>query len=131
VIGKDVESKSDGLIKRSPPLEGNVTNLVNQLSLDQTFFTLRKSRLFVSGQGGLTVLAGATNAEIVVLGSSIEWSRRAIYRYGNPFHKVTYVSGICPVYCGAVDKCPLPENKGELKCVPRYAEVEAAVLAKL
>jgi hypothetical protein len=44
---------------------------------------------------------------------------------------VTYVSGACPVYCGADHKCPLPENKGELKCVPGYEQVEAAVLAKL
>jgi len=131
VVGKDIESKSDGMVKQSLELEGNLTNLVNKLSLDQTFFTLRKARLFVSGQGGLTVLAGATDAEIVVLGMSIEWSRRAIYRHGNPFHKVTYVSGACPVYCGADHKCPLPENKGELKCVPGYAQVEAAVLAKL
>lgn len=131
VVGKDVESKADGIVKRSPPLAGNVTNLVNQLSLDQTFFTLRKAGLFVSGQGGLTVLAGATDTEIVVLGMSIEWSRRAIYRHGNPFHKVTYVSGACSVYCGSPDKCPLPENKGELKCVPGYDAVEAAVLAKL
>jgi len=131
VVGKDVESKADQRIKRSLGLQGNVANLVNQLSLDQTFYTLRKARLFVSGQGGLTVLAGATNVEIVVLGMSIEWSRRAIYRYANPFHKVTYVSGACSVYCGSMDQCPLPENKGELKCVPTYEQVEAAVLAKL
>ena len=131
VVGKDVESKADQRVKRSVGLQGNVTNLVNQLSLDQTFFTLRKAKLFVSGQGGLTVLAGATNTEIVVLGMSIEWSRRAIYRYANPFHKVTYVSGACPVYCGSMDQCPLPENQGELKCVPTYGQVEAAVLARL
>jgi len=58
-----------------PPLQGNVTNLVNALSLDQTYFTLAKAGLFVSGQGGLTVLAGATDVEIVVLGLSIEWSK--------------------------------------------------------
>jgi ADP-heptose:LPS heptosyltransferase len=131
VVGKDVESKSDGIVKRSPSLEGGVTNLVNRLSLDQTYYTIRKSRLFVSGQGGLTVLAGATDTEIVVLGMSIEWSRRAIYRRENPFYKVTYVSGACPVYCGHDSTCPLPENKGELRCVPGYEQVEAAVLAKL
>jgi ADP-heptose:LPS heptosyltransferase len=131
VVGKDVESRSDGIVKRSLPLEGNVTNLVNRLSLDQTYFTLKKARLFVSGQGGLTVLAGATDSEIVVLGMSIEWSRRAIYRNENPRYKVTYVSGLCPVYCGHDKTCPLPENKGELKCVPVYERVESVVLAKL
>jgi hypothetical protein len=131
VVGRDVESKSDGITKRALPLEGKVTNLANQLSLDQTFFTLRKAGLFVSGQGGLTVLAGATDTEIVVLGMSIEWSRRAIYRQANPFYKVTYVSGACPIYCGYDNTCPRPDFKGDFKCVPTYEQVEAAVLAKL
>jgi hypothetical protein len=62
---------------------------------------------------------------------SIEWSKRAIYRHENPHYKVTYVSGDCLVYCGHDNACPLPENKGELKCVPGYERVEAAVLARL
>jgi ADP-heptose:LPS heptosyltransferase len=130
VVGKDVHSKIDRIDKRSPPLEG-VTNLANRLSLDQTYYTLAKCGLFVSGQGGLTVLAGATDTRIVVLGMSIEWSRRAIYRHEDPHYKVTYVEGTCPVHCGTASECPLPENRGELKCVPGYAAVEAAVLSQL
>jgi ADP-heptose:LPS heptosyltransferase len=130
VVGKDVHSRRDNLDKLSPPLEG-VANLANMLSLDQTYHTIARCGLFVSGQGGLTVLAGATEAEIIVLGMSIEWSRRAIYRHGNPHYKVTYVTGTCPVHCGTAADCPLPENQGELKCVPGYAAVERAVLAKL
>jgi len=129
VVGKDVPSQSDKMLKTSPPLQGNVTNLVNALSLDQTYYTLAKAGLFVSGQGGLTVLAGATDTEIVVLGLSIEWSKRAIYRKENPFHKVTYVTGGCDVYCGRADDCAVPEYN--FKCVPTYDQVEAAVLAKL
>jgi ADP-heptose:LPS heptosyltransferase len=130
VVGKDVENPSDRLVKRSPPLAG-VTNLVNALSLDQTYYTLRKCGLFVTGQNGLSVLAGATDAEIVVLGMSIEWSKRAIYRHENPHYKATYVSGTCSVYCGRDANCPIPEHKGELRCVPGYEAVRDAVMGKL
>jgi ADP-heptose:LPS heptosyltransferase len=127
VVGKDVENASDAMLKRSPPLAG-ATNLVNRLSLDQTYYTLRKAGLFVTGQNGLSVLAGATDTPIVVLGMSIEWSKRAIYRHENPLYNVTYVSGTCTTYCGREDNCPIPEHKGELRCVPGYEAVRAAVM---
>ena len=127
VVGRDVVSRADAMEKRSPPLSGGARNLVNALSLDQTFFTIAKAGVFVTGQNGLSVLAGATDTEIVVLGMSIEWSKRAIYRRQDPHHKVTYVSGGCEVYCGHDKTCPLPENRGELRCVPSYEAVEAAV----
>jgi ADP-heptose:LPS heptosyltransferase len=130
VVGKDVESGADQMTKRSPGLRG-VTNLANRLSLDQTYYTIGKAGLFVTGQNGLSVLAGATNARIVVLGMSIDWSKRAIYRHENPLYKVTYVSGTCAVYCGFADNCPIPEHHGELRCVPAYEPVRAAVLAAL
>lgn len=130
VVGKDTPSPSEKMTKRSPELRG-VTNLVNRLSLDQTYYTLRKAGLFVTGQNGLSVLAGATDTRIVVLGMSIEWSRRAIFRHENPHHKVTYVQGTCSFYCAMHDNCPIPEHKGELRCVPGYEPVRAAVFAAL
>jgi hypothetical protein len=130
VVGKDVHSAADNMTKKSPELRG-VTNLTNRLSLDQTYYTLRKAGLFVTGQNGLSVLAGATDTRIVVLGMSIEWSKRAIYRQENPHHKVTYVSGTCQTYCGFADNCPLPEHQGELRCVPGYEPVRQAVMAAL
>ena len=130
VVGKDVENPSDAMVKRSPPLTG-VTNLANALSLDQTYFTIRKAGLFVSCQNGLSVLAGATDTEIVLLDLSIEWSKRAIYRSDSPLHKVTYVKGACTIYCGTADKCPLPDPADHFKCVPAYEAVEAAVMARL
>ena len=130
VVGKDVTSAADGMTKRSAPLAGAV-NLVNALSLDQTYFTIGKARLFVSCQNGLSVLAGATDTEIVVLDMSIEWSKRAIYRNESPFYKVTYVKGNCGIYCASGMKCPLPDPAEHFKCVPTYDAVEAAVLAKL
>lgn len=130
VVGKDVASPADDMTKRSPELRG-VTNLTNRLSLDQTYHTIAKAGLFVSGQNGLSVLAGATDVRIVVLGMSIEWSKRAIYRQEDPHHKVTYVSGTCDRYCGRKSDCHVPEHRGELRCVPAYEPVSAAVLAAL
>jgi ADP-heptose:LPS heptosyltransferase len=130
VVGRDVQSVADTMTKRSPELRG-VTNLTNRLSLDQTYYTLRKAGLFVTGQNGLSVLAGATDTRIVVLGMSIEWSKRAIYRNEDPHYKATYVSGTCRQYCGRGEDCQLPENKGELRCVPGYAPVREAVLSAL
>jgi ADP-heptose:LPS heptosyltransferase len=130
VVGKDVENPADAMVKRSPPLEG-VTNLANALSLDQTYFTLRKAGLFVTCQNGLSVLAGATDTEVIVLDMAIEWSKRAIYRNDSPFHKVTYVKGACTIYCGTANKCPLPDPADHFKCVPSYEAVEAAVMARL
>lgn len=128
VVGKDVESRGDKMIKRSPELRG-VSNLTNRLSLDQTYYTLRKAGLFVTGQNGLSVLAGATDTRIVVLGMSIEWSKRAIYRREDPHYKVTYVNGSCGSYCCAADECP--EGRGTFDCVPDYDAVRAAVLAAI
>jgi Glycosyltransferase family 9 (heptosyltransferase) len=130
VVGKDVENPSDAMTKRSPALSG-VVNLANALTLDQTYFTIRKAGLFVSCQNGLSVLAGATDTAIVVLDMSIEWSKRAIYRDDSPFHDVTYVKGGCTIYCGTANKCPLPDPADHFKCVPSYEAAEAAVLARL
>ena len=93
VVGKDVTSPADAIVKRSAPLAG-CRNLVDQLTLDQTYFTIRKARLFVSCQNGLSVLAGATDTEIVVLDMSIEWSKRAVYRGENAPHVCKHVRGL-------------------------------------
>lgn len=129
VVGKDVESRVEQMVKQAPPLNGQVTNFVNRLSLDQTYHTIRKAGLFVTGQGGLSVLAGATDTEIIVLGSAIEWSKRAIYRHADPFYKATYATGDCEVHCGRIHDCAVPQNN--FRCVPGYDAVAAAVFRKL
>jgi hypothetical protein len=80
-------------------------------------------------QSKRTMLAGATDTEIVVLGLSIEWSKRAIYRRESPFYNVTYVTGACDVYCGRADDCAV--LRYNFKCMPTYEQVRAAVLVKL
>ena len=128
VVGKDVVG--DGAYKHSPPLLGS-HNLVNILSLDQTYFTISKAGLFVTCQNGLSVLSSATDTEIVVLDMSIEWSKRAMYRHENPFHKVTYIKGQCQIYCSHGNSCPLPANMEIFKCIPDYDAVRDIVLKKL
>ena len=130
VVGKDVRSQADAMLKVSPPLEGCV-NLVNQLSLDQTYYTIAKSGLFVSCQNGLSVLAGATDAQMIVLGMSIDWSKRAVYRQQNPMYRIQYLEGSCEMHCCAERDCPRPDFKGRYFCQPDYGAVEAAVLETL
>ncbi len=129
VVGKDVHSNADKYTKRSVGLNGCV-DLTNRLSLDQTWFTIAKCGLFVTCQNGLSVLAGATDTEIIVLDQSIEWSKRAIYRREDPHYKVTYVKGECSIYCCVSFDCPLPEGE-KLKCVPSYEKVREAVMKRL
>jgi ADP-heptose:LPS heptosyltransferase len=123
VVGKDTWSEADGMMKVSPDLRG-CTNLANRLSLDQTYYTIRNCGLFITGQNGLSVLAGATDTEIIVLDMSIEWSKRAIYRQEDPYYRVTYVKGNCPAYCCMGQKCPLFP---EFRCIPTVPQVMAAI----
>lgn len=130
VVGKNVTSRADEMVKASHALAG-CADLVGKLSLDQTWFTLRHSRLFVSCQNGLAVLAGSTDVECVILDKSVDWSRHAVIRNENPFYKATYVKGLCGDYCGVIDRCPKPANDGVFRCIPEYPVVEAAVFSRL
>lgn len=130
VVGKDVHSPVERMNKPCHPLDG-CRNLVNRLSLDQTYYTIAKSGLFVSCQNGLSVLSGTTDTELVVFDMAIEWSKRAIYRDENPHHKVTYVKGDCAIHCALGFDCIDPKDGKKYRCVPSYEKVEAAVLNRL
>jgi len=127
IVGKDVWSTFDKMLKKSAPLR-NCFDLTNKLSLDQTFYTIRKSSLFISCQNGLSVLSGATDTEIIVLGMSIEWSKRAIYRNENPHYKVSYINGNCEISCCAINDCSI---FGEFRCIPSLQQVLSLVERKL
>jgi ADP-heptose:LPS heptosyltransferase len=128
VVGKDIHVSFENMFKQSPPLAG-CANLVNQLSLDQTYYTIKNCGLYIGCQNGLSVLAGTTDTEIIVLDMSIEWSKRAIYRNEDPHYRVTYAKGTCPLYCCA-QSCPLPEPDS-YRCQPSFEAVAALVDAKL
>jgi len=128
VVGKDVDAPRDPTSRKvSPDLHGCV-NLANRLSLDQTYFTIAKAGLFVTCQNGLSVLAGATETEMIVLDQSIEWSKRALYRHENPHYRFTLARGQCDIYCAVSGVCPV---YGEFRCIPGYEQVLACVSAKL
>ncbi len=130
VVGKDVRGRADNVLKSSIGLDGCV-DLVNKLSLDQTFYTLAKCKLFISCQNGLSVVSAATDAEIIVLDQSIVWSKRAIFRHEDPHYKVTYVKGNCDIYCASSFECPRKEHMGQFLCIPTFDKVLEAVLKKL
>jgi ADP-heptose:LPS heptosyltransferase len=127
VVGKDVFSKADNMWKKAVGLKG-CTDLTNRLSLDQTYYTMKKSRLFISCQNGLSVLSGATDTEIIVLDMSIEWSKRAIYRNEDPHYKVSYVKGNCNDYCCESLHC---SKYGKFKCIPAVEQVVEVIKRKL
>jgi len=127
VVGKDVTSPWDNIHKQSPALRG-CTDLTNRLSLDQTYFTIAKARLFVTCQNGLSVLSGATDTEVIVLDRSIEWSKYALYRHEDPHYRFTIVKGNCDIYCCDSEACPV---YGEFRCIPGYDAVWACVAEKV
>lgn len=127
VVGKDVRSESDNLWKTCEGLKG-CADLTNKLSLDQTYYVIKNCGLFLTCQNGLSVLSGATDTEIIVLGMSIEWSKRAIYRNEDPHYKVSYVKGDCDVYCCESFYC---QRFYEFKCIPTVEQVLCVVRKKL
>jgi hypothetical protein len=127
VVGKTVYSPWDRMTKTSEGLRGCV-DLTNRLSLDQTYYTIGKAGLFVTCQNGLSVLCGATEAEVVVLDRSIEWSKYALYRHEDPHFRFTIVKGSCDIYCCDSEACPV---YGEFRCIPGFDAVWAAVSSRL
>jgi ADP-heptose:LPS heptosyltransferase len=126
VVGKDYESVADDMIKKSPPLK-NCVNLVNKLSLDQTFFTIAKAGLFVTCQNGLAILAGATDCTIIQLDNSIDWSKRPIFRNESPNYKFHPVKGNCTLYCRQSHECPLESKADQFSCVPKLEDVKSVI----
>ena len=127
VVGKDIRSRADNLLKTCKGLKGCI-DLTNKLTLDQTYYTIKNCDLFITCQNGLSVLSGATDAEIIVLDMSIEYSKRAIYRNEDPHYKISYVKGNCKIYCCQSFNCPI---YGEFRCIPTVEQVLEVVSQKL
>jgi len=127
VVGKTLYSPWEQMTKTSEGLTG-CTDLTNQLSLDQTYFTIAKAGLFVTCQNGLSVLCGATETEVIVLDRSIEWSKYAMYRHEDPHFRFSIVKGSCDIYCCDGQACPV---YGEFRCIPGYDRVWQRVSERL
>jgi len=81
----------------------NGANLVNderQSNLSQTWHILNKSKVFVTFDTGIYILAGTTNTHIIQLG----WNHDPYFH--KPFNKKKYshISGECTIYCGSDPK---------------------------
>ena len=113
-------------------------NLMNKTTISQTWWLIQKSLAFVTMDSGLLHLAGTTDAQIIQLGSSINWKLRAPYRNGQQEYKYHYVDGECKIACASDMRYgvrewnsirgipPLVrclENKQEFLCHPSISQV--------
>lgn len=113
-------------------------NLMNKTTISQTWWLIQKSLAFVTMDSGLLHLAGTTDAQIIQLGSSINWKLRAPYRNGQQDYKYHYVDGECKIACASDMRYgvrewnsirgipPLVrclENKQEFLCHPSISQV--------
>ena len=118
-------------------------NLMNQTSIDQTWYLINSSSCFVTMDSGLLHLAGTTDAEIIQLGSSINPEFRSPYRNGSQDYKYSYVRGGCGLHCasdmkygirewGTIQGVPslvnCLERKEKFECHPSVLDVYLKVL---
>lgn len=113
-------------------------NLMNKTSISQAWHLINKSIAFVTMDSGLLHLAGTTDSEIIMLGSSLKPEFRLPYRNGSQIYKQYYVSGGCQLACGSNMKHGVKEwgdiqgippligcleNKPSFECHPRVETV--------
>jgi len=113
-------------------------NLINRTSLSQAWHLINNSMCFVTMDSGLLHIGGTTDAEIIMLGSSIKPEFRMPYRKGSQDYKMTYVSGGCDLYCcsdmkygvkewgniqGVAPLIGCLENKKTFECHPSVEKV--------
>ena len=98
VIGKEVQACD--MIKKCICIDVNEEdNYVNKLSLDETINLIDNSRVLVTGQGGISVLAGGLrNCSIVVVEGCVHKEYRYIIRNGSYDWNVKYVPNRSKIY---------------------------------
>jgi ADP-heptose:LPS heptosyltransferase len=134
-IGKD--SSETGFFNVDKPIFNfeikNGLNLMNKTSISQAWHVINKSMSFVTMDSGLLHLAGTTDTDILMLGSSIRPEFRLPFRNNSQTYKQYYVSGICKLACasdmkhGVKEWCNIQgvppligclENKPSFECHP-------------
>jgi ADP-heptose:LPS heptosyltransferase len=113
-------------------------NLINKTSLSQAWHLINNSMCFVTMDSGLLHIGGTTDAEIIMLGSSIKPEFRIPHRKGSQNYKMTYASGGCDLYCcsdmkygvkewgniqGVAPLIGCLENKKNFECHPSVEKV--------
>lgn len=76
-------------------------NLLNKISIHQTWHILNKAVVVVTMDSGILHLAGTTDTAIIQLGSSINPKFRAPYRNNRQNYKYSYISGECKLMCAS------------------------------
>jgi len=79
----------------------NIIDLTNQTSLSDAHYIINKSKVFITMDSGLLVLAGATDTNIIQIGSSINPYYRAPYRNGSQHYKYCHIPGECKLFCAS------------------------------
>jgi len=139
-IGKD--SSETGFFNVDKPIFNfdieNGLNLMNKTSLSQAWHLINNSIAFVTMDSGLLHLAGTTDSEIIMLGSSIRPEFRLPFRKHSQTYKQYYVSGTCRLSCasdvkhgvkewGTIQGVPpligCLENKPSFECHPTVHSV--------
>jgi ADP-heptose:LPS heptosyltransferase len=92
-------------------------NLMNKTTISQAWHLINKSICFVTMDSGLLHLSGTTDANIIMLGSSIKPEFRLPYRKGTQSYKQEYVSGGCRLNCASDMKYGVKEW-GSIQNVP-------------
>ena len=102
-IGKD--SSETGFFNIDKPTFNfeieNGLNLMNQTTISQAWHLINRSMCFITMDSGLLHLAGSTDANIIMLGSSIKPEFRLPYRNNSQTYKQFYVAGGCGLNCAS------------------------------
>jgi ADP-heptose:LPS heptosyltransferase len=118
-IGKD--SSEVGFFNIQKPIFnfeiGKGLNLMNKTTISQAWHLINKSICFVTMDSGLLHLAGTTDSNLIMLGSSIKPEFRLPYRKGTQSYKQEYVSGGCRLNCASDMKYGVKEW-GSIQNIP-------------
>jgi ADP-heptose:LPS heptosyltransferase len=144
-IGKD--SSETGFFNIEKPTFNfeidNGLNLMNKTSISQAWHLIKNSLCFITMDSGLLHLAGTTDANIIMLGSSIKPEFRLPYRKGRQDYKQFTVWGGCKLNCasnmkhgvkewGTIQNIPpligCLENKPSFECHPSIMDVYNKIL---
>lgn len=113
-------------------------NLMNKTNISQAWHLINKSQCFITMDSGLLHLAGTTDTNVIMLGSSIKPEFRLPYRKGSQSYKQDYISGPCKLNCasdmkygvkewGSIQNVPplinCLENKKTFECHPSVEDI--------
>ena len=102
-IGKD--SSETGFFNVDKPIFNfeirQGLNLMNKTTISQAWHLINNSIAFVTMDSGLLHLAGTTDSEILMLGSSIRPEFRLPFRKHTQTYKQHYISGTCRLSCAS------------------------------